>query len=41
MFGCAVELAELPDAIRGYEDVKLENVARFRKAVRAKLALQG
>jgi len=34
-------LAELPDAIRGYEDVKLDNVERFRKAVRAKLALQG
>ena len=40
-YDTAVELAELPDAIRGYEDVKLENVERFRKAVRAKLALQG
>ncbi len=40
-YDTAVELAELPDAIRGYEDVKLENVERFRKTVRAKLALQG
>lgn len=28
-----VELAELPDMIRGYEDIKLRNVARFREAV--------
>jgi indolepyruvate ferredoxin oxidoreductase len=27
----AVELLELPDVIRGYEDVKLRNVALFRK----------
>ena len=26
----AVKLAELPDEIRGYEHVKMENVARFR-----------
>ena len=31
----AVKLAELPDLIRGYEDVKLRNVARFRDEVRA------
>jgi len=29
-----VKLAELPDMIRGYEDVKLRNVERFREAVR-------
>ncbi|MGH7299212.1 MAG: indolepyruvate ferredoxin oxidoreductase family protein, partial [Candidatus Rokuibacteriota bacterium] len=29
--GAAVALAELPDEIRGYEHVKLENVARFRE----------
>jgi indolepyruvate ferredoxin oxidoreductase len=29
----AVQLAELPDMIRGYEDVKLANVARFRQKV--------
>jgi indolepyruvate ferredoxin oxidoreductase len=29
----AVRLAELPDLIRGYEGVKLANVARFRAAV--------
>jgi indolepyruvate ferredoxin oxidoreductase len=31
----AVNLANLPDLIRGYEDVKLGNVKRFRDAVRA------
>jgi indolepyruvate ferredoxin oxidoreductase len=31
----AVKLASLPDVIRGYEDIKLENVQRFRDAVRA------
>ncbi len=31
----AVKLAELPDVIRGYEDVKLRNVKRFRDEVRA------
>ncbi|MEM7033729.1 MAG: indolepyruvate ferredoxin oxidoreductase family protein [Chloroflexota bacterium] len=29
----AVKLANLPDVIRGYEDVKLKNVARFRDKV--------
>jgi indolepyruvate ferredoxin oxidoreductase len=28
----AVRLAELPDLVRGYEDVKLRNVERFRAA---------
>ena len=27
----AVELLELPDVIRGYEEIKLRNVALFRK----------
>jgi indolepyruvate ferredoxin oxidoreductase len=31
----AVKLAALPDLIRGYEDVKLGNVRRFREEVRA------
>jgi len=31
----AVKLAALPDLIRGYEDVKLKSVERFREAVRA------
>src|SRR5207247_2017608 len=31
----AVKLAELPDLIRGYEDIKLRNVQRFRHEVRA------
>jgi len=31
----AVKLAGLPDLIRGYEDIKLRNVARFRDEVRA------
>ncbi len=30
----AVELARLPDMIRGYDEVKLGNVKRFREAVR-------
>jgi indolepyruvate ferredoxin oxidoreductase len=29
----AVQLAELPDMIRGYEEIKLANVARFREKV--------
>jgi indolepyruvate ferredoxin oxidoreductase len=29
--GTAVELLELPDVIRGYEEIKLRNVALFRK----------
>jgi indolepyruvate ferredoxin oxidoreductase len=31
----AVKLANLPDIIRGYEDIKLRNVERFRNEVRA------
>jgi indolepyruvate ferredoxin oxidoreductase len=31
----AVRLANLPDAIRGYEELKLRNVGRFREEVRA------
>ena len=31
----AVKLAQLPDVIRGYEDVKLAGVERFREQVRA------
>ena len=31
----ALKLAQLPDVIRGYEDVKLANVERFREQVRA------
>jgi len=32
--GTLVELAQLPDVVRGYEDVKLESVARFREQAR-------
>jgi indolepyruvate ferredoxin oxidoreductase len=28
-----VALADLPDMVRGYEEVKLANVARFRTAL--------
>jgi indolepyruvate ferredoxin oxidoreductase len=31
----AVKLANLPDAIRGYEEIKLRNVKKFREEVRA------
>lgn len=31
----AIRLAELPDVIRGYEEIKLANVARFRAEARA------
>jgi indolepyruvate ferredoxin oxidoreductase len=31
----AVKLANLPDLIRGYEDIKLRNVKRYRDEVRA------
>ncbi|GAA3414177.1 DUF6537 domain-containing protein [Streptosporangium vulgare] len=31
------ELAELPDVVRGYEHVKLRNVAAYRASVRAVL----
>jgi indolepyruvate ferredoxin oxidoreductase len=34
----AVRLAELPDMVRGYERVKLENVQRYRAAAQALLA---
>jgi len=30
-----VKLANLPDLIRGYEEIKLANVRRFREEVRA------
>jgi hypothetical protein len=30
-----VKLAGLPDVIRGYEEIKLRNVQRFRDEVRA------
>jgi len=30
----AVSLARLPDLVRGYEDIKLRNVARFREEAR-------
>ena len=40
-YATAVELAELPDEIRGYEDVKLRNIEAYRAAVREKLALHG
>jgi indolepyruvate ferredoxin oxidoreductase len=33
-YEAAIELAALPDMIRGYEDLKLRNVERFRAAVR-------
>jgi indolepyruvate ferredoxin oxidoreductase len=33
-YEAAIELAALPDMIRGYEDIKLRNVERFRAAVR-------
>jgi indolepyruvate ferredoxin oxidoreductase len=31
----AVRIASLPDIVRGYEDVKLRNVARFRAEARS------
>jgi indolepyruvate ferredoxin oxidoreductase len=34
-YGRAVKLANLPDLVRGYEDVKLAGVQRFREEVRA------
>ena len=34
-YGRAVKLAQLPDVIRGYEDVKLAGVEQFRQQVRA------
>jgi indolepyruvate ferredoxin oxidoreductase len=32
----AVELAQLPDMIRGYEYVKLRNIRRFREIVESR-----
>jgi indolepyruvate ferredoxin oxidoreductase len=32
-----VAIAKLPDVVRGYEDVKLRNVALFRERTRAAL----
>ena len=29
------ELAELPDVVRGYEDIKLRNVATYRASAKA------
>ena len=37
----AVKIGELPDEVRGYEDVKLENVKRFRETARQLLAQLG
>ena len=34
----AVEIAELPDLVRGYEHIKLANVARYRAALSETLA---
>jgi len=31
----AVKLSALPDVIRGYEDIKLRNVEKFREQVKA------
>ena len=36
--GEAVEVAELADMIRGFDEIKLANVARYREAVSARLA---
>ena len=33
-----MKLAELPDEIRGYEHVKLENVERFREKAKQLIA---
>jgi indolepyruvate ferredoxin oxidoreductase len=34
----AVKLAELPDEIRGYEHVKMDNIARFRERAQQLIA---
>jgi len=34
-YGKAVTLAALPAVIRGYEDIKLRNVAKFREQAKA------
>ena len=31
----AIRIAELPDIVRGYEEIKLRNVARFRERAAA------
>ena len=36
--GIVVEIAALPDVVRGYEDVKLKSVARMRERASALLA---
>ncbi|MCW4355775.1 indolepyruvate ferredoxin oxidoreductase family protein [Hoyosella sp. YIM 151337] len=36
----AVETAALPDMVRGYEDIKMRNVAKYRKALAQRLARQ-
>ncbi|NDU73119.1 indolepyruvate ferredoxin oxidoreductase family protein [Actinomadura sp. DSM 109109] len=36
--GTAVRIAELPDMIRGYEDVKTANIARYEESLRELLA---
>ena len=37
--GAAVEIAGLPDLVRGYEEIKLANVARYRRRLSAALAV--
>ena len=37
----AVSLAELPDMVRGYEEIKLDNVKRYREALGLLLARMG
>ena len=37
----AVELGDLPDMVRGYETVKLDNVARYRESARQLMAKLG
>ena len=34
----AVSIAELPDLVRGFEEIKLANVERYRAQLEAKLA---
>jgi indolepyruvate ferredoxin oxidoreductase len=36
-----VALAELPDMVRGYEDIKMRNVARYRESVAEQVAALG
>lgn len=36
-----VELAELPDMVRGYESIKMANVARYREALQSQRTLLG